>query len=155
MGLFGRRKDKQVEPPERGLRGDATAMRDALSSLADQRGGAEPPDMRRIVRDLLEGEVAAPTADVRKLIQLHTDPGDFYEKELAPSWDGLSEAQRAKRLDGFIELAAMLDSAGAAGLPAEMGPAVRTKTLVLAWAFDETYGYLSRIVRGETEAPAD
>lgn len=153
MALFGRRKAKQVEPPERGLSGDAAAMRDALSSLSAQRGGTKQPDLQALVRDLLEGEVAAPTADVSKLIRLHTDPDDFYAKELKPSWEGLSEAQRAHRLEGFIDLASMLDSAGAgAGLPPEMGPSVRTKTLMLAWAFDETYGYLSRIARGETDS---
>jgi hypothetical protein len=30
-----------------------------------------------------------------------------------------------------------------------MIPRVHTKTLVLAWAFDETYGYLARLARGE------
>jgi hypothetical protein len=37
----------------------------------------------------------------------------------------------------------------AAGLPEDMIPRVHTKTLLLAWAFDETYGYLSALGRGE------
>jgi hypothetical protein len=43
-----------------------------------------------------------------------------------------------------------MDAPGAAaGLPPDMIPRVHTKTLLLAWAFDETYGYLSALGRGE------
>jgi hypothetical protein len=152
MPLFGRRKHEQAEPPARDLAGDATAMRATLSALQAERGGAEGPvDLRAIVRDLLAGEVSAPTGDVSALVRLNTDPDDFYGNEIRPSWEGLSETQRARRLEGFLELAAMLDAAaGNGGVPAEMGAVVHTKALLLAWAFDETYGYLSRLARGET-----
>jgi hypothetical protein len=47
-------------------------------------------------------------------------------------------------------MCSLLESAGdAAGLPEDMAMNVRTKTLLLAWAFDEQYGYLSRLARGE------
>ena len=43
----------------------------------------------------------------------------------------------------------MLDEQGAgAGLPEEMAATVHTKTLLLAFAFDETYGYMGRIASG-------
>ena len=65
---------------------------------------------------------------------------------------GLAEdarAMRAARVEGFIELSQMMDAPGAAaGLPPDMIPRVHTKTLLLAWAFDETYGYLSALGRG-------
>ena len=77
-----------------------------------------------------------------------TDPKDFYDRELAPAWDPLGEAQRAARVEGFADLALMLEEAGdVPGLEPEV---IRTKTLILAWAFDETYGYLSRLARGES-----
>jgi hypothetical protein len=122
------------------LAADADAMRDALDRLAAD-GDVTP---REAVRALLGGQVDPPTADVAALRERGTAPDDFYAREVAPSWDGLSEAQRAARLDGFLEMCALLEGAPDA-VPAEMGEAVRTKTLVLAWAFDERYGYLSRL----------
>jgi hypothetical protein len=141
---------ERVVPPKRNLAGDARAIRDTLAALNGERQIADGSslDLRGIVEDLLEGEVAAPTADVLELIKRDTDPGDFYAREIAPAWDGLGEAQRAARVEGFADLALMLDEAGEVpGLEPEI---VRTKTLVLAWAFDETYGYLPRLARGES-----
>lgn len=151
MPLFGRRRE-QREPPARDFAGDAAAMRAALRSMQSEPGRRDGRiDLRAIVRDLLEGEVAAPTSDVALLVRRLASPDDFYDSEIRPSWEGLSEAQRARRVEGFIDLAAMLEGGGGADLPADMSATVRTKTLLLAWAFDETYGYLSRLARGETE----
>jgi hypothetical protein len=156
MGLLSRLRGEDTEPAsERNdLAADARAMRSALGALQAERARVEGPsagvDIRAVVRELLEGEVAAPTADVAALVRADLDPGEFYEKELQGSWEGLGEAQRAARVEGFIELSQMMDAPGAAaGLPGDMIPRVHTKTLVLAWAFDETYGYLSALGRGE------
>jgi hypothetical protein len=155
MGLLTRLRGKQPEErPPRSLAGDALAMRTALDGIHTElvrvHGPSAPVDLRAIVRDLLEGEVEAPTADVAELVRAGEDPGEFYEREVAPGWEGLNEAQRAARVEGNIELSTMMDAPGAAaGLPAEMLPRVHTKTLLLAWAFDETYGYLSALARGE------
>src|SRR4051794_27490741 len=157
MGLLSRLRGEETEPAreERDPAADARAMRATLGSLHAEhtrvKGAAAGVDVRAIVRDLLEGEVEAPTADVAALVRADLDPDEFYEKELEGSWEGLGEAQRAARVEGFIDLSQMMDAPGAAaGLPAEMIPRVHTKTLVLAWAFDETYGYLSALARGET-----
>jgi hypothetical protein len=128
---------------------DARAMRTTLSALhAERSASAAPaswePDLRAILRDLLEGEVVAPTDDVRFLISAGTDAGDFYDSEIEPSWDGLDENARAAKLDGFLELARMADASPEA-LPREMVATVRTKTIVLAWAFDEVHGYLAQL----------
>jgi hypothetical protein len=154
MDLLTRLRGKQPERTAGGLAADARAMRPALAGMHAEHtrvhGLDAPVDLRGMVRDLLEGEVEAPTADVAELVRLSVDPGEFYEKEIAPSWEGLGEAQRAARVEGFIELSTMMDAPGAAaGLPAEMIPRVHTKTLLLAWAFDETYGFLSSLARGE------
>jgi hypothetical protein len=155
MGLLSRlRSHDKPQPRERSLAADARAIRSALGALhaelARVNGAPAEVDLRAIVRELLEGEVEAPTADVAELVRADLDPDEFYEKELQGSWEGLGEAQRAARVEGFIELSQMMDAPGAAaGLPADMLPRVHTKTLLLAWAFDETYGYLSALGRGE------
>jgi hypothetical protein len=153
MGLLDRLRG--APPPAAAapssLAGDAVAMRETLDGLLRE-AGVVSLSPREAVRDLFEGEVEAPTADVAALRDRRTDPDDFYDREVAPSWDGLNEAQRAARLDGFLEMCLLLESSGdLMGVPPDMAVSVRTKTLVLAWAFDEQYGYLSRLGRGELE----
>jgi hypothetical protein len=100
-----------------------------------------------MVRDLLEGEVEAPTSDIRHMIRLDTDPDEFYETELMPNWDGLGEDRRADKLEQFVELAHMVEESPDA-LPLDMAASLRTKLLVLGWAFDEEHGYLGRLAGG-------
>src|SRR5436305_3833988 len=125
MAIFGRRsKETEGNGGQPGLAGDALRMRAALAAMvAERRRLGEPTavDLRTLVDDLLAGEVASPTSDVARLVEHHVDPATFYEKEIAPSWEGLGEAQRAARLEGFVDLSRMLDEQGeAAGLPEEM-----------------------------------
>ena len=156
MGFLSRlRGNEEPQQQERDLAVDARAMRAALGALHAERARVDGPsadvDLQAVVRELLDGEVEAPTEDVAELVRADLDPDEFYEKELRGSWEGLGEAQRAARVEGFIELSQMMDAPGAAeGLPGDMIPRVHTKTLLLAWAFDETYGYLSALGRGET-----
>ena len=146
MGLIDRLR---AERRDRGngsqpsLARDAATMRATLTALHSERGGHEL-DLRALVRDLLEGEIEAPTADVRHMIRLGNSPDDFYAQELAPNWDGLGEDARADKLDGFVELAHMVEAAPDA-LPLDMAASLRTKLLVLGWAFDEEHGYLGRL----------
>jgi hypothetical protein len=154
MGLLTRLMGRE-EPqrPSGGLAADARSMRAVLDAIHAELARVDGPraevDLRALAGDLLEGEVAAPTADVAELMRIGVTPDDFYEKELKGSWEGLGEAQRAARVEGFIELSTMMDDpAAAAGLPPDMIPRVHTKTLILAWAFDETYGYLRELARG-------
>jgi hypothetical protein len=156
MGLLDRLRGEPRPPDptaqaQAGLAGDARSMRATLDAMhAEGRGEL---DLRRNVRDLLGREVAAPTRDVASMRRQGVDADDFYANEIRPNWDGLGEAQRAARLEGFLDLLSMVDEAGdAAGLPEDMAARVRTKTLVLAWAFDETYGYLSRLTRDDPPA---
>src|SRR5215213_6515793 len=89
---------------------DAVAMRDALDALQREAGGrARRLSLREAVRDMIDGEIAAPTADVASLRGREIDAAAFYERELSPSWDGLNEAQRAARLDGFFEMCSMFE----------------------------------------------
>ena len=149
MGLLDRLR---VDRRERGngsqpsLAHDAATMRATLTALHSERGGRRV-DLRALIRDLLEGEIEAPTSDVRHMIKLGTSPDDFYARELAPNWDGLSEDERADKLDQFVELAQMVEASPDA-LPLDMAASLRTKLLVLGWAFDEEHGYLGRLAGG-------
>lgn len=143
-----RRRVAAGPPPS--LARDAKAMRATLTAMHDERGGADL-DLHGLVHDLLEGEIEAPTADVRDLVGEGVNADEFYERELSPNWDGLGEPARAEKLDGFLDLAWMVeDSPGA--LPPEMAANLRTKLLVLGWAFDEEHGYLGRMARGRDAA---
>jgi hypothetical protein len=157
MGLLDRLRGTDDGASGAGARGrpslarDAISMREALDALQREAGGRTARlSLHTVVRDMLDGEIAAPTADVTALRDRGVRPDDFYDRELSPSWDGLNEAQRAARLDGFFEMCSLLESAGdLAGVPEDMAVSVRTKTLLLSWAFDDEYGYLPRIARGE------
>ncbi len=138
------------------LAGEARAIRQALLTLAARREELDPGrpeiELRSLAIDLLRGEVAAPTSDVARLIRSGVDPDVWYSKELSKSWEGLNENQRAARVEQFAGLATMLENAEEDARPPnydQMLSSVRTKTLLLAFAFDETYGYLRRIERAE------
>ena len=147
MGLLDRLRADHREEGGGGSRPslarDAVSMRASLTALHTERGGREL-DLQALIRDLLEGEIEAPTADVRHMIRQDTSPDEFYARELAPNWDGLSEDKRADKLDQFVELAQMVEASPDA-LPADMAASLRTKLLVLGWAFDEEHGYLGRL----------
>ena len=147
MGLLDRLRGEDRSPDADApvsLARDAARMRATLTGLHAEGGGAGEPDLRSVVYDLIEGEVAAPTPDVRYLVAEDVDAGEFYEQEIQPNWDGLGENARADKLDGFLELARMMEASPDA-LPREMAARLRTKLLVLAWAFDEAHGYLGQM----------
>ncbi len=162
MGFLDRLRppDRSADRPVGGgsLASDARAMRGALQALNARREEVDPGrpeiDLRGLVDDLLSGEVQAPTADVAQIVRSGVDPGTFYEKELARAWEGLSENQRVSRVEQFAGLATMLEDADEGARPpnyAQMLASVRTKTLLLAFAVDETYGLLRRIERDPTD----
>ena len=150
MGLLDRLRGGDAAQEERpaSLARDAVTMRATLTGIHAERGGAGEPNLRGVTRDLLEGEVESPTADVSRLIADDVDPQEFYERELGPNWDGLSELERADKLDGFLELARMMEASPGA-LPGDMAASLRTKLLILAWAFDEAHGYLGQMAAGD------
>jgi hypothetical protein len=105
--------------------------------------GSDPRDfdLAIVSAELLE---RAPTTDVRALVQDGMGEDDLYERELRPNWEGLTKGQRANKVVAFARFANALsdERTGVASL-------VRTKLLVLAWAYDRTYGegFLPRICR--------
>jgi hypothetical protein len=127
---------------ERALRGDAGAVARVLERAA-LAYGSDPRDfdLAIVATELIE---RAPTADVRAMLHDGIGEEDLYERELRPNWEGLTKGQRASKVVAFARFANALgeDATGIA-------PLVRTKLLVLAWAYDRTYGegFLPRIAR--------
>ena len=126
----------------RELRGDAGAVAAVLERAA-LAYGSDPRDfdLAIVTAELLE---RAPTADLRALVHDGVEEDELYERELRPNWEGLSKGQRANKVVAFARFANALD-----GRSVEIAPLVRTKLLVLAWAYDRTYGesFLPRISR--------
>ena len=95
---------------------------------------------------------SAPTTDLRFLKEQGVDADDFYKRELAPSWEGLDRAGRARKIDQFIELSHMLGQADADGHPPDtflqVVATVHVKVLLLAWAYDRTYSYMDQLFNG-------
>jgi hypothetical protein len=95
---------------------------------------------------------SAPTTDLRVLKKQGVDAEDFYRRELAPNWEGLTQVERARKIDQFIELSHMLGQAKQGAHPPDAFVAivatVHTKVLLLAWAHDRTYSYMDRLFNG-------
>jgi hypothetical protein len=95
---------------------------------------------------------SAPTTDLRWLKAQGVDADEFYRRELAPNWDGLTQDERARKIDQFIELSHMLGQAEQGAHPPaaflEIVATVHTKVLLLAWAHDRTYSYMDRLFNG-------
>ena len=100
----------------------------------------------------LDAFASAQTTDLRWLKDRGVDPEEFYRRELAPSWHGIDQAERARRLDAFIELSNMLGDGAGDGEPSDeyvdLVATVHVKVLLLAWAYDRTYSYVDRLLNG-------
>jgi hypothetical protein len=124
------------------LRGDAGAVAKVLERAA-LAYGSDPRDfdLAIVSAELLE---RAPTSDLRALVHDGIDEDGLYERELRPNWEGLTKGQRANKVVAFARFANALGNEHA-----HIAALVRTKLLVLAWAYDRTYGegFLPRICR--------
>jgi hypothetical protein len=95
---------------------------------------------------------SAPTTDLRHLKAIGVDADDFYRRELAPNWEGLTREERARKIDQFIDLSHMLGQADPGSGPSdqllEIVATVHVKVLLLAWAHDRTYSYMDQLFNG-------
>jgi hypothetical protein len=99
------------------------------------------------------------TDDIGFLIDHGIDGTEFFLKELKPNWRELSREERATRIAAFVRFVNLLDASedegngasdGKVGEPlGELRATVRTKIVLLACAYDATYGddYSRRIAR--------
>jgi hypothetical protein len=138
---FRRRGAARAKPAE----GDAAAVGSVLDR-SSQIYASDPDDfdLAVAVGDLLQH---APTPDIEALVADGMDDDSFYERELRPNWEGLSKAERSAKVRSFARFANALGDDGDDA--ARMRPLVRTKVLVLAWAYDRAYGedLLARFAR--------
>ena len=127
---------------DRAIAGDAAAVAGVLERAAVVYS-SDPADFDLAIgtAELLE---RAPTADLRSLVSDGVDDEELYERELRPNWEGLSKGERAETVAAFARFASSLS-----GDEGAIGALVRTKLLVLAWAYDHTYSesLLARIAR--------
>jgi hypothetical protein len=96
---------------------------------------------------------SAPITDIRFLKSLGREGEDFYRRELAPNWEELTQEERARKIDQFIELSNMLGRVDPEGDDppssfVDLVSAVHLKVLLLAWAYDRTYSYMDRLFNG-------
>ena len=131
MSLFKRRSNGG--PLGRVLESEAKAI-DKVFRRAVNGGPIDEDefDLESLVVELFE---AAPTDDVRTLRDRDVDARAFFEDELRPNWDDRTRGERSAKIQAFMRLANALGTDDAAGL----GAVVRTKVVVLAWAYDRVY----------------
>jgi len=133
---------RRGEGRDRALHGDAAAVAGVLERAALVYS-SHPGDFDLAIgaAELLE---RAPTDDLRALVRDGLSEDELYERELRPNWEGLSKGERAEKVAAFARFANALGSD-----PLEISSLIRTKLLVLAWAYDRTYGeaFLPRIAR--------
>jgi hypothetical protein len=128
MPLRFRRRD---DPLRELLAADAGAVAGAADHL--HTNGSSEPDLARLVSELFSSSA---TTDIEALRRAGVDGDSFYDREVSPNWDDHSQGERWAKVTSFMRLANVLGTDDAAGL----GPLVRTKVVVLAWAYDRTYG---------------
>jgi hypothetical protein len=117
-----------------GLDGDAAVVSAALEQATElYSSDSRDFDLAVATGDLLD---RAPTADVRALVESGLGEEEFYERELRPNWEGLSKDERNAKVESFARFANALGDDD----PSGMAAVIRTKLLILAWAYDRTYG---------------
>jgi hypothetical protein len=157
LGFRFRRRDKEGRrlgvPAE-----DAAAVERVLDEARALHNGGPQVELHPLVLDLFERQ---PTGDIRGLHEQGMSGEAFFRQEIAPNWDGLDRALRSEKIEAFARFANAIAGAEGDDAAAGMGPLVRTKVVVLAWAFDSLYrsDYLERVVRkperfGELEVTA-
>jgi len=157
VGFRFRRRDKEGRrlgvPAD-----DAAAVERVLDEARALHNGGPQVELHPLVLDLFERK---PTDDVRGLHDEGMSGEAFYRQEIAPNWDGLDRGLRSEKIEAFARFANAIARADGEDEAGGMGPLVRTKVVVLAWAFDSLYrsDYLERLVSkperfGELEVTA-
>lgn len=116
----------------RKLAQDVEAVARTLDTARSEHGmRIDRLDLATAVDQLLR---RGPTADARALAR-RTAADVFYAREIAPNWNDLTPQARRERVEAFAQLANMLPPDAAH----ELEPLLRTKLLVLAWAYDTAH----------------
>jgi hypothetical protein len=138
----------------------------AVSDLAERYAGAEDDGSFDLLAFSIRAFETAPTDDIDFLVSHGVDGSEFFVRELRPNWRDLTREERAAKIAAFVRFANLLDKSDAnkngtisEGVT-ELCACVRTKIVLLASAYDASYGddYCRRIARnpqrfGEYELP--
>src|SRR4051794_30149118 len=94
LGLFSRRQGGAGRSLRKALDAD---MR-ALDSLADEYAAAAADGTFDMKSFALRAFELAPTRDIAYLTEFGTSATDFFDRELAPNWQGQTREQRAWKI---------------------------------------------------------
>ena len=158
MSLFSRRANGGRNLRRR-LDGDMRVCGELADRYADAAGDGSFDLLAFSVRAFELGS----TTDIELLIGHGIDGSDFFLRELKPNWRGFSREERAGKIASFVRFTNLVDASRDDDDPerlAELRATVRTKLVLLACAYDMSYGddYCRRIARnpqrfGQYELP--
>ncbi len=138
----------------------------AICDLAENYAGADGDGSFDLLAFTIRAFEVGPTDDIDFLISHGIDGSEFFLRELRPNWREQTREERAAKIAQFVRFANLLEKSGATqngsasdGVT-ELSAGVRTKIVLLASAYDVSYGddYCRRIARdpqrfGEYELP--
>ena len=161
MSLFGRRA-----PGTRKLRKQLDRDRRAVEGLAERYAGASGDGTFDLPAFAIRAFELGATDDIDYLVSHGVDGSEFFLRELRPNWRDLTREERAGRIASFVRFANLLDKSDASqpgtasDSVAELCAGVRTKIVLLASAYDQSYNddYCRRIAKdpqrfGEYDVP--
>jgi hypothetical protein len=151
--MFNRRGNGRGRKLRKSLEHDMRALNDLAAGSA----GADADGSFDLHGFALRAFHAAPTRDIEYLIEHGCDGHQFYARELAPNWRGLTREQRTRKIASFVRFGNLLDHApgdgDGSGPVTELCATVHTKIALLASAYDAQYGdsYRRRIARNPAQ----
>ena len=162
MSFFSRRTTGNRKLRKR-LDGDMHAVQD----LSERYAGADGDGSFDLLAFTVRAFEVGATEDIDFLISHGVDGSEFFMRELKPNWRGLTREERATRIASFVRFANLLDRSesdqnggGPSDGVTELCAGVRTKLVLLASAYDVSYGddYCRRIAKnpqrfGEYDMP--
>jgi hypothetical protein len=140
----------------------------AIEHLAARYAGASGDGSFDLLAFAIRAFELGATDDIEFLVSHGIDGSEFFLRELRPNWHELTREERAARIASFVRFANLLDKSeagantngGTSDSIAELCAGVRTKIVLLASAYDQSYGddYCRRIAKnpqgfGEYELP--
>ena len=137
-----------------------------IEDLARRYAGADGDGSFDLLAFAIRAFELGATDDIEFLVSHGIDGSEFFLRELRPNWRGLTREERAARIASFVRFANLLDKSdashngGTSDSVAELCAGVRTKIVLLASAYDQSYDddYCRRIAKnpqrfGEYEMP--
>jgi hypothetical protein len=139
----------------------------SVRELAEPYAGADGDGSFDLLAFTIRAFELGATEDVDFLISHGIDGSEFFQRELKPNWRDLTREERAARIASFVRFANLLDKSeanenngGPSDGVSELCAGVRTKIVLLASAYDISYGddYCRRIAKnpqrfGEYDMP--